>query len=186
MDPGEDTLRVLLKVIVIIGAFLDVICYKKRSVADSFLYLECLTRIMASLIPNYASYGKTDIDYMIVFTIMFAALYSDQGWQIISSVATVVWHIFFTLYFCYYKPMSAATILVDITMIVAFFLGCLFNGIIVDYIAKINSELHNANEEKLNLVNGMHEGVLILSEDKVIFCNQPALKLVNTFLGQLE
>ena len=80
MDPPEETLRLVLKVIVIIGAFLDIVCYKKRNLANLLVYFECFTRVVVSMIPNADSYERTEIEYTMTFALIFVCLYCDQGW----------------------------------------------------------------------------------------------------------
>ena len=62
---------------------------------------------------------------------------------------------------------------------------------VIVHITEIHERLHFTNEENIKLLNGMHEGVLILrhearTQNDVMFCNLPALKLVNKFLGKLK
>jgi len=60
------------------------------------------------------------------------------------------------------------------------------------YIEEINMKLQMANESHSKLLNGMHEGILILSQStrtvpaRFLFCNFPARKLISTFLGNFD
>ena len=56
VDPMEPSLRIILIGLIIVGTLLDLLCYKWRRMANTFIYLECLTRVVAMLIPNFASY----------------------------------------------------------------------------------------------------------------------------------
>jgi len=53
------------------------------------------------------------------------------------------------------------------------------------YVQEVNMKLHMANESSVETLNGMHEGVVILSQSTVnsnpdiMFCNQPAKKLIH-------
>ena len=48
--------------------------------------------------------------------------------------------------------------------------------------------LFTSNMQHIKLLNGMHEGVLIINKDdkSAIFCNRSAQKLVSTYLGPLS
>ena len=58
-------------------------------------------------------------------------------------------------------------------------------GMAFIYVKEVNMKLHMANESNVETLNGMHEGVLILSQSTVnstpgiLFCNQPAKKLIH-------
>ena len=73
----------------------------------------------------------------------------------------------------------------------AFLVIITIGGMVIVHITEIHEKLHFTNEENIKLLNGMHEGVLILRhepgvQNDVMFCNLPALKLVNKFLGKLR
>ena len=63
-----------------------------------------------------------------------------------------------------------------------FFIAALFGGIVVSYIFKLHESLDFANKEHIKLLNGMHEGLLILTnvpgevdiekqQRSLMFCN---------------
>ena len=60
---------------------------------------------------------------------------------------------------------------------------------IIQYVVDINQKLVMINKSQIELLHGMHEGLLIVRKDthsKWLFCNRPAVKLVNTFLGKID
>ena len=59
-------------------------------------------------------------------------------------------------------------------------------GMFIIHIAKINTDLHIANEENSKLLNNMHEGVLILakSDNSIMLSNKPTQKLIKRFLNK--
>ena len=97
MDPIEDGLRVTLIMMVIAGIILDLFSIKWRYLTNIFMYLECFTRFIVTLIPNYASYEYDDIGYTMLFVLSFLLLYNDDGKQIICNTFTMAWHMFFAL-----------------------------------------------------------------------------------------
>ena len=54
----------------------------------------------------------------------------------------------------------------------------------VIYISRLHTKLTTTNKENEKLLDGMHEGVLILSKKErlTMFCNKPAQKLLSNFL----
>ena len=59
MDPIEPYTRISLKILIVLGALLDLSCFKWLRLANLICLLECITRLVALLMPNYASYEYT-------------------------------------------------------------------------------------------------------------------------------
>ena len=55
--------RIALAGLVIISAILCCLCYKWRNISQSFLYIECIIRTIAVLIPNLANYRDNNMAY---------------------------------------------------------------------------------------------------------------------------
>ena len=55
----------------------------------------------------------------------------------------------------------------------------------VVYLKELQGTLDSTNEENVKLLDAMHEGILIIKkvDKEVIFCNQPAEKLLTKFIG---
>ena len=84
------------------------------------------------------------------------------------------------------------TLIFDVIILCAYVLAisCLF--VAIRYVSHLQRSLRNSNEAQSNLLNGMHEGVLILDKKKldkkdegknVLFANWPAQKLFIQFIG---
>ena len=60
-------------------------------------------------------------------------------------------------------------------------------GTLLIYITELHTKLTTTNRENEKLLDGMHEGLLILSKkDRLtMFCNKPAQKLLSNFLGSI-
>ena len=61
-------------------------------------------------------------------------------------------------------------------------------GILVTYIKELHNSLSSANEDNLRLIDGMHEGLLILNNNEknpsVMFCNFAVKKIIDNFLAK--
>ena len=122
-----------------------------------------------------------------VFCMFFIVLYCDEGRQIVISVLSFMWCVFFNMV-AYKKEISIGSLAVCFMMSLCFLMGATFLGVVFSYITNVNDKLQQSNEQNVKLLNGMHEGVLILSNEqdkqfKTMFCNKPAFKLINTFLN---
>ena len=55
---------------------------------------------------------------------------------------------------------------------------------LIIFISQLQTALESTNNENMRLLDGMHEGVLIISKSfqRVMFCNKPAEKLLTDFV----
>ena len=164
MDPIEDGARFTLMASIFIGAVLDLACIKWRGISNLFIYMECLTRIIASLIPNYGNYERDFIGNIMLFSVIFICFYCDEGRQIIFLSLTLAWHIFFDMT-AYKRTLSLANFAFAIFTVSGFFINSTIVGSIVVHISHVHKKLHFSNVENIKLLNGMHEGVLILTKN---------------------
>ena len=78
-----------------------------------------------------------------------------------------------------------------VTVLCVVFASTLCNMLVI-FFSELNVKLKTADKASVNLINGMHEGLLILSHEtsdqpnQFLFCNKPAQKLITTFLGPIE
>ncbi len=77
MDPFASVLLQVLYALVFVALVLNILCFKWRWLARYFLYLECLTRIVAVSFPNVAGYEDDEIKYALIFLINFMCFYTD-------------------------------------------------------------------------------------------------------------
>ena len=57
------------------------------------------------------------------------------------------------------------------------FLFMALAGAVFEHVSKLYIKLDFVNEENIKLLNGMHEGVLIICERKIMFGNKSAFKV---------
>lgn len=69
-------------------------------------------------------------------------------------------------------------------IVLIYFIVTTILSMVFVYISELHTEMHTTNRENVKLLDGMHEGLLILSKSnqKVMFCNSPAEKLIKNFL----
>ena len=117
----------------------------------------------------------------------FMILYCDEGRQIVFSALSFIWCVFFNMV-AYKKEISIGSLASCVMLSLAYLMAAVFLGVVISYVTNVNDKLQQSNEQNVKLLNGMHEGVLILSNEqdkkfKTMFCNRPAYKLINTFLN---
>ena len=79
LDPIVDYVQLILKVGIILGLILDLVCYKHRNVANVFLYWESSWHLLLLLVPT-KYYIELEIVNLAIFHFMyFLCLYTNQG-----------------------------------------------------------------------------------------------------------
>ena len=88
---------------------------------------------------------------------------------------------------CYYipridNPLNVASVV--LIWAIFFIVSCIV-AIMIIYVTKLHITLKTTNMENAKLLDGMHEGLLILSkkERRTMFCNSTADKLLTMYLG---
>ncbi len=77
MDPLATVLPKILNALVFVGLILNILCWKYRWLARYFLYLECITRMVAVSFPNVAGYQDDEIKYALIFALNWVVFYTD-------------------------------------------------------------------------------------------------------------
>ena len=61
---------------------------------------------------------------------------------------------------------------------------------VIVYIQDLHMKLTSVNADNFKLLNGMHEGLLILNKNEdfsqIMFCNTPVMKLITASMAALK
>lgn len=127
---------------------------------------------------------------MLAFTMFFYV--HDASTLVITTLVLAV-QIFFEDKVVYIREATILTYGLDIIMLFVYVLVISLLLVTIRYISYLQTGLRIANVAQSNLLNGMHEGVLILDKKKtdnketanaVLNCNWPAQKIFTQFIGQ--
>ena len=118
-------------------------------------------------------------------TAFFVLFFVHEASSIIMMTFTLAMQMFVGDHIMYNRGLGIGNILFDITLLAAYF-GCLSTtASIISYVKHLQSKLRMSNDSQATMLNGMHEGVLILNqnldkndENMVLFCNWPAQKIL--------
>ena len=85
----------------------------------------------------------------------------------------------------FYQTLTFGTIISKVSLTVALFALCMTLAIMLEYIGGLHRRMKIKNTENVRLLDGMHEGLLIVSKTQkdIMFCNKPAQKL---FQGEIN
>ena len=84
----------------------------------------------------------------------------------------------------YARPLTHNVIIMYVFLTFMILVVATMMNMIYRYIGDVNRKLHSAYESNVNLLNGMHEGLLILSQStpnkpsEFLYCNRSAQNLI--------
>lgn len=95
-----------------------------------------------------------------------------------------MWHFFFTSPLIYFKEVNLMFVALIIWLTFVLTLTVFLTSVGIRYIFQLQSKIALTNKENIRLLDGMHEGVLILHKrtNDIIFCNKPAQQLLSRFI----
>ena len=84
-----------------------------------------------------------------------------------------------------YNKTAISVLLSHLIYSLVYVVFCTLLSASLIYISKLHNKLDTVNVQNVKLLDGMHEGLLIISkrEKSTMFCNKPAQKILNSFLG---
>ena len=167
------------------------LCYKRRYLADYIFSLLMVLEIMFAFYPNQMNHDSIPQNVLDIHFLRFLAF--AVGWPLdITAVISVGLCLFVGITALYDRPLEFDTVLTYIVQIFASILAGFSMMMLVISIAKINEQRRTANQSHVELLDGMHEGLLILqkktesAKQQFMFCNRPAQKLINRFIGSID
>lgn len=81
--------------------------------------------------------------------------------------------------------MTAKNLLIQAAYFITLFVVNLFFALLILYISQKEDKMNQSMLQNISLLNGMHEGILILSKLKksILFVNKPAQKLLKNTIN---
>ena len=191
MEPLTPAVGYIMRALQIPIAIMCILCFKWRFLADYFYHVESVMHLLAMLNLNYSNFlldfqsvGSRAVQIYILFAIATRA-------ELIVSVLGMALRLTVGLHLVWAKPLDLQTVFIyALTILVTFVCFTLTNMLII-FFSEVYSRLKIAEKASVNLLNGMHEGVLILSHktshepNQFYFCNKSAQRLITTFLGPI-
>ena len=176
----ELPVKICICVMILLGAVLDIIVWKYRKYASMIIYYELIQQCIIAFLPlNWGD--MANLTEALLTLQIFMQFSCNMGPNIIASTLALTF-----IQLCPQKIIFSEN--VDFLWIVGklfntlfIFVICCIAGMIVTYIAQIRGKMSLLMKENLNLLNKMHEGIIVVSEkDKSLqFASQPAVHLLN-------
>ena len=138
-------------------------CRKRRHLADWFFAIENLIRLFSLFRLDIGCQENTLVDTVYKFTANHLGFAIGTRLDIFIGVSNFLLHQFIGMHLVYRNPLSnGLTVIYLLTGLLAIIAAIIFN-MVINYIVEINKKLRTAGESHISLLNGIHEGLLILS-----------------------
>ena len=190
IDPMLQFWKTASNAVLFTSVILCILAYWWRGLANLFLILEALTRLCFVFIPNYLQSNSTPLHTTVVMTAIFIVMFVHAASSLTFMTLVLAIQIFVGHHIVYMRDLTIGQVVMNIALLCAYFGVISLGAAMMEYIKHLQGKLRMSNEAQANMLNGMHEGVLILNEnldkssdDKVLFCNWPAQKILQTFIG---
>ena len=179
---------------VVIGSYLifalcfDIVCYKYRHLAQFLLYFESVSALLYTLVPSVLYLTMTTFFMTTLYFLLFLGFYCDSGYQLVFHTLSLAIQIFGVRLYAYEADDGYLDIGRNVLLILLLFVGQASSAILTKYIVDLNQKRTNSMLANIKLLDGMHEGLLILSKSTLstMFMNYAAKKLIKNFIAAKE
>ena len=174
---NHKTFRMIIIFFLILGLVLNVLIYKWRNLVDLCLLYDLMLATAYLSVPSstivYSVYSMLFYDIAV-----FAMSYTGRGSQIVQGTVFFLAKLYYTqLLVLNDKNFTSLYGYVSLLVIgILFFIYSSILAIVLNYTSNLHGVLRRYIEQSANLLDGMHEGMIILSKvtGKTLFCNRPA------------
>ena len=154
--------------------------YKRRYITDCFYTLQCLPFMVYAFHPNQIYHDRSSLELTTWHLTIYIAF--SNAWLFDSVILAISFsvHLNVGTTLMYNRSLDGSDVLFNIIMAAFGFISSVCINMIVNLVAKMNEQKRIAHESHVSSMDGMHEGLLILSDatdsdpQQFMFCNKPA------------
>ena len=179
-------------VINVLTLLLAILSYKRLYLADYFFTLNCVVSVGLAFHPNQKNHDAHSMDVVIYHFVLYLTYSNAWLWDMFVAVTSIAINLFVGITVLYDRPLDVSTVATYTGLLLVCFLTTVILNMLVILIARVNAQRRLAHESHISLLDGMHEGLLILSQatdrapQQFMFCNKPAQKLIKRYLGPID
>lgn len=179
VQTSELTIKAVIIGFIVLGVLLNIIACMYRKYAKYIIYYELLMALAQGFIPlNYGDVANITFFFFIIYNFL---LYScNMGPNIVASVIALPILIIFENPFVFSVEITLNKLMAKVFTCLFCFVSCTLLGMVLTYIAQINGKIIKLVAENQNLLDRMHEGLIVISQkDKSLkFASKPAVALL--------
>ena len=179
-------MRIIVDICLVINIIFLIACYKWRWLARYQIYFVILDRISHAFIPSEEIRGLHPFIFCVEGHLLIVTTYCDSLLSVYMVIILVYSEMIFVVHFFYNRPfglpeffMSTAYAILTTLIILGTIAG-------FEHVSSLYHRISETAQENLNLLNAMHEGLIIFRKPKsmengervAIFCNKPAYKII--------
>ena len=138
LDPITPTVRIIVKITIILGVLLNLSIIKYRNLANLILYFESIASTIYVLIPTKEYLEFSGFFFMLSAFIVFTALYCDVTGHVIINISCYAFTVVFIQTICYDKDLTIQHMLYLFVECLGYFLCCALVAMIIVYIQDLH------------------------------------------------
>ena len=146
-------------------------------------------QIVISMIPSDQYDRQSSLQLIFIAFIMILCYYTDSGMQILSNLVAMNVMFFVPHTLVYGNSFTMIRVMEAIYLSLLYLFLTSLIAIIIRQISQLHMKLRTQNEQNARLLNGMHEGLIIVSkkkDQKVLYSNRPIQKFINAAISAVE
>lgn len=112
----------------------------------------------------------------LVYMLYFIVFYTDNYKQIFVTLASTAIQTFVIMGYIYEEEVTVVWVTMKMILLLLFLAFLMLFALSMAYISQFQTRLKTMNSSNVRMLDGMHEGVLILSKEhqSTMFCNRSA------------
>ena len=161
MEDIQPTLQVICISLIVISFLMLLGSFKWHKLADYMIYEEMLYQLVIAFIPNTEN-NFFDLYVATVCFLLFWYYYTGDGKQIIYIILVQICWTFIPQYLIFKESFTFFVILRKLLIALGqFFILSIF-AMIFEYVLNLHQRMKTVNFENVKLLDGMHEGLIIV------------------------
>lgn len=187
VDALRPAVRLITISVILINAAFSIACFRWRWLADYMIFINITLFFITSIIPSKDT-NMSEMYIGMIHAIMFVILTTDRPSQLVYHAFSHLMFRFVLMPVIYKQEVTVTSIGMGLFSVTAIFIVNSMLSLAMLYISQMHSRMKSTNIENAKLLDGMHEGLLIVSQssNKPMFCNNPAYKLLKAAIEKLE
>jgi len=164
---------------ILLGLVLSIVVWKRRQYGGWLLYYWLAYMFISGFVPY--NYGQlSSFIHFVTYLGQFIAYASDMPPNIITATIVYLLTQLWQGPILFNEELNLFGVLSKLFNVVSFLLFITLLGMLVTYIALIKGKMNQLMIENLNLLDKMHEGLIVVSEkDRDLkFASNPAIRLL--------
>ena len=164
LDRTKDVMVIAIHIVMMLYVVSCIFCIKFRWLAHYHVYYILITRVLFPFVPTAEYFGVHPFLHCVNAIVVYLAHYCGSVYNIYCITIVTLFEMVFGVHIAYNREIGwKEALMVIVYAIITFFLMAAF-GAVFDHVSQLYSRLDFINDENMKLLNGMHEGVLILSK----------------------